>query len=530
MKERLLNVFNKMKEKWVSLGKKKRGWIISLFIVLVCLIVLISSLSSIKHYSPLYSNLTASEAGQIKGTLDSKRVPYELTANGTTISVPKEQVDELKVELAAEGVPKSGQIDYSFFGQNASFGMTDKEFDVLERAAMQTELSNLVSEIKGVKGAKVMINLAKPSVWVSQDDKGNSASASIVLDLEPGYQLDDAQIQGLYHLVSKSVPNLPEDNIVIMDQYFNYYDKKSNNNDSTLSAYQQQRQIKQDIEKDLRRQVQQMLGMMMGQDKVMVNVTTDVDFTKEKSKQDLVEPVDPKTMEGLQVSAEHITDTYTGSGAGGTTGTGSTDVPTYPNAASDTGSSKHVEDRINNEFNRIHKDIVNSPYDIKDMGIQVMVEPPKANKPSSLTPQRVSDIKQILNTVVRTTLSKNGGNALTSNDINQKTLVTVDTFKGKPVVTTGTKTTSSKFWYYVAGGILLAIIIILLFLLFRRGKKKTEEALFDKPLMSPPSVTNLEEELLNETPEIQKHNQLEKMAKQKPDEFVKLLRTWLSED
>ncbi len=528
MKDQFLNFIHRVKEVWVGLSRRVRGIIIGGLIAIAAIIILFVSLTSIKHYTPLYSNLTANEAGQIKSTLDSKNVPYKLTNGGTGISVPRDQVDQLKVDLAAADIPKSGQIDYSFFGQNASFGMTDKEFTVLERAAMQTELGNLVSQIKGVQAAKVMLNLPQDSVWVSdQNSSQNQASASVVLQLEPGYQLNTAQIQGLYHLVSKSVPNLSEDNIVIMDQFFNYYDKKSETGDSTLSAYEQQKQVKDDVEKSLRQKVQQMLGMMMGQDKVMVNVTTDIDFTKEKSKEDLVEPVDQQTMQGLQVSTEHITETYTGDQASGQVGTGQSDVPSYPAGSSGNGSYKRVEDRVNNQFNKIHKDIVNSPYTIKDMGIQVMVEPPTPGKPSSLSTKSVNDIKQILGTIVRTTLSNPGGQALTASQINQKTVVSVEKFNGKLKAPAQPKS-AIPLWIYIAGGVLILVIIILIIYLFRRGKDEASEE--DIPYSPAVKVTDLEDSTEADKPEVQKYKQLEKMAKQRPDEFVKLLRTWLSED
>ena len=52
------------------------------------------------------------------------------------------------------------------------------------------------------------------------------ASASIVLNTKPGYEFEQDQIQALYQLVSKSIPNLPTDNIVIMNQNFEYFDLK----------------------------------------------------------------------------------------------------------------------------------------------------------------------------------------------------------------------------------------------------------------------------------------------------------------
>ncbi|MTT32282.1 flagellar basal body M-ring protein FliF [Terrilactibacillus sp. BCM23-1] len=531
MKEKALNLFKLIKEKWQGTTKKQKSWMIGSLLFVIILSIVLSMLMSAKHYTPLYSNLSADEAGQIKETLDSKKIPYKLSNGGSTISVPKEEVDRLKVELAAEGIPKSGEIDYSFFGKNASFGMTDKEFDVLERAAMQTELAHLITQTKGVKSAKVMINLPDSNVWVGQDADATKASASIVLNLNPGYQLSNSQVQGLYHLVSKSVPNLPEDNIVITDQYFNYYDKTSDGTSgdgSTLAQYDQQRQIKQDIERGIQQKVSQMLGMMMGNDKVVVNVSTALDFTQQKSTENLAEPVDKQTMEGLQVSSEKITETYSGNGAGGQVGTGNQDVATYQGNTNSNGNYKKVEERINNEFNRIHRTIVNSPYTIKDIGIQVMVEPPKPNQPTSLSAQSVNDVKEILNTIIKTSLTNSQGAELDPATISQKSVVSVGKFNGK-TANTNPAPKQSHLWFYIAGGILLAVIILLIILLLRKRNEVQEDDGNDQPL-SNSKVANLEEAIESETPEKNKYRQLEQMANQNPTEFVKLLRSWLSED
>jgi len=528
MRERMTTLLRSMKLRWEKVTKKQKIWLLAGVIFVIAVIAVAVALSNYKHYVPLYSDLSPEETGQIKDVLDSKGIPYKISSDGTTISVPDDQVNNLKVDLAAEGLPKTGQIDYSFFGKNANFGMTDKQFDVLERAAVQTELSNLISGISGVQSAKVMINMPEKSVWVT--DKPDQASASIVLKLKPGYTLKQDQVEGLFHLVSKSVPNLPEDNIVIMDQYFNYYDKNSSNDaDSTLSVYQQQQQVKNDIEKGIRNRVQQMLGMMMGSDKVMVNVTTDIDFTKKKTSEDLVEPVDPNTMQGLQVSTEHITETYKGQGAQGVVGTGDNQVPNYPSSTNGNGDYLHVEDRVNNVFNKIHNDIEDSPYKIKDLGIQVMVEPPNPNDPASLPAQRVQDIKQILNAIVQTTLSENGENGLTQEQIDAKTVVTVEKFNGKAPEEQPVKT-GLPLWVKIAG-IAMAVVLVgfIIWLFLKRRKAREDEA---PGTVIPFDVQETKDLIAASTeikPEDEKKKQLEDLARKHPEEFAKLLRTWISE-
>ncbi|BDG42714.1 flagellar basal-body MS-ring/collar protein FliF [Saccharococcus caldoxylosilyticus] len=512
---------------WKERTKKQKWMAVSGLILFIAAVGAVVFFTTRTEFVPLYSNLTPQEAGQIKATLDQRGVKSQVTNNGTTIEVPKEQADSLKVELAAEGIPNSGVIDYSFFGKNASFGMTDNEFNMVKLKAMQNELANLIKSIDGVEDAKVMINLPQPSVFVS-DDKGE-ASASIVLKTKPGYRFSDQQIKALYHLVAKSVPNLPTDNIVIMNQFFEYFDLKNDEKFSTGTTFAAQQEIKKQIERDIQRQVQQMLGTMMGQDKVVVSVTADVDFTQEKREEDLVAPVDEKNNEGIAVSVQRIKETYSGNGArpGGTAGTGQNEVPSYQAGTGETnGDYERTEETINNEVNKIKKHIVESPYKIRDLGIQVMVEPPDPKNPNSLPLQTINDIQKILGTVVRTSIDKGYGQTLTDQDINNRVVVSVQKFNGKPTFTEPKQTI--PMWVYIAGGAALVLLIVLAVLLWRqrREEEEEEEEMFEQPVVQ--QIPDIHEE--HETEATMRRKQLERLAKEKPDEFAKLLRAWLSEE
>ncbi|MFZ3587925.1 flagellar basal-body MS-ring/collar protein FliF [Bacillus sp. DJP31] len=531
MNEKLQLTLNKIKQFWQNRSLAQKGMMIGSVLLLITLIFVVSMLSSKVNFAPLYSNLTAGEVGEVKAQLDGRGIKTQIADNGTTILVPEEVVDTLKVELAAEGFPSSGSIDYSFFSQNAGFGMTDNEFNVLKLDAMQTELANLMKGIEGVNDAKVMINLPQESVWMS--DTVQEASASIVLNTKPGYRFEPQQIQALYNLVSKSVPNLPTSNIVIMNQMFEYFDLQNENNNLTdpAFAFQTQHGIKQEVERDIQRQVQQMLGMMMGQDKVVVSVTADVDFTQENREENLVTPVNPENMEGIAVSVERITETFTGDGAtqAGVDGTGETDIPNYATGGDgSSGDYERIEERINNDVNRIRKEIVESPYKVRDLGIQVMVEPPTSDDLTSLPQQSIDDIEQLLSTIIRTSIAKQEGTPeLTDEAIASKVAVSVQSFNGKTDFETP-PTELIPMWAYIAGAGLLVIILLLLFLLFRKKKKnkKNEEIFEDRYTAA--TVQDINDEKETEADLIKL--QLEKLAKDNPGDFAKLLRSWIAED
>ncbi|WLR52336.1 flagellar basal-body MS-ring/collar protein FliF [Bacillus tianshenii] len=527
MNEKLLQIKNKITDYWKGRTTAQKGIIVGSSLAVIALIVIAAIMASSPNLIPLYSNLTPQETGQIKEQLDARGVQSEIRDNGSSIYVPEADADTLMVELAAEGIPDSGNIDYSFFGQNAGFGMTDNEFRVLETEAMQTELGNLIKGIEGIEEAKVMITQPKESVFIDPEEQ--TASASVVINQQPGYKFSDQQIQSLYHLVSKSVPNLPTENIVIMNQMFEYFEPK--NSDSIPSVgetYAQQQQIKKDIEKDLQREVQKMLGTIMGRDKVVVSVTTDVDFTKENREENLVAPVN-EDLESLAVSVERISETYTGQNAqaGGEVGAGQGDIPNLAEAdGQGNGDYERTEERINNDFNRIKKEITESPYKIRDLGIQVMVEPPTPDDPNSLPQERIDDIQQLLTTMVRTTVSKDVVDQLTEEEMQNKVFVSVQEFNGK--VEFEPTQPGIPTWVYIVAGVLGVLLIIGIVLFIRRRRQAAEEVEEEQELAVAADVPDLNEE--PETEGSARRKQLERLAQEKPEEFAKLLRTWLADD
>lgn len=529
MKERMAKIRTDMKQFWSSRTKKQKITYIGSAVAIIALAAFLTMFLSRTEYVPLYSDVSRAEIGRIKEQLDSQGVPSQIAPGGTSILVPRERVDDLLVTLAAEGFPDSGTIDYSFFAENAGFGTTDNEFNMIKLDSMQTELANLLKGIEGVNDARVMITLPTQSVFLSNSTE--KASASIMLKTAPGHQFTEPQINALYHLVAKSLPDLSTDDIVIMNQFSEYYDLKTADN-SYGPSITDQMTVKKTIERDLQRQVQMMLGTMMGPEKVVVSVTTDIDFKQENREESLVTPVDEESMDGIALSVQRITETFTGNGpvTGGTLeGSDPTDNRTgYVEGAFSNGDYERVEETVNNEVNRIRREIVESPYKIRDIGIQVMVEPPVAEDASSMPAGLQNDIEQILTTIIRTSIDKEAAGALTEADLDDKIVVSVHTFNGKLAEFPEAKPVI-PWWIYAIGGALLLIIIVLIILSVRnrRNAEVTEEELIPEEQIAL-DVDDINQDL--ETEGTLRRKQLEKMAKEKPEEFAKLLRTWLAEE
>ncbi|PXW92534.1 flagellar M-ring protein FliF [Streptohalobacillus salinus] len=534
MKEKMNQYRQKITEIWQARSKKQRGLLLSSLLIIFVIVIGGSLFFSRSNMVPLYTDLTTQESGQIKLELDARGVEHEIANGGTTVYVPEASAESLLVELAAQGIPNSGSIDYSFFSENTSWGVTDNEFGMIRLDAMQSELGNLLTSFSGIDSASVMINLPEEQVFIR--DQVGEATAAINLSLTPGYNFENEQIRALYHLVSKSVPNLSTDNIVIMDQYFNYYDLNQENDLSTGNVYATQQQIKQDIERDIQRRVQQMLSAMIGPEKVIASVTADIDFTQENRVEQLVEPVDPETMEGIPISVETIRETYSGVGAAeGAVGAGDEDVTNYPLADGDGNGDYALEqDSINFEVNRIQREISESPYRLRDLGIQVAVDNTRADADGEaelLTAAEQADVEASIQSILDSIITTSINQDVDAEDLINNTSVVFQTFQGlqNQQFGQGQGFNLPTWAYLLLGGLLLGAIIAIGLLLRRRKEAESELTIAEETVeQTSREVPDIEEP--EDTESSIKRKQLEKMAVDKPDDFAKLLRSWISEE
>src|SRR5690625_428958 len=523
------NFNKKIKLLWIESSKTQKILFFSLLSFVVIVLSVISILSFSTKYVPLYTNLPLQEVNQIKEELDARNIPYELKDGGKTITVPEEKSEQLLVELAGQGIPNSGNIDYSFFSKNVSRGIRDNEYNMIKLAIMVIELEKLIKSVDGSQDEKVTITLPKESVFINNSTE--EASAAITLHTKYGHEFKETQIDPLYLLVSKAVPNLPEENIEIRNQYLEYFDKNS----STVihDEVSQQQTIKKGIEDDIQKRLQQMLGVMVGMDNVVVSVTADVDFTNENRIEELVEPVDVDNMEGIPLSIETIQETYTGAQPeGGIAGTGEEDVANYPGEIEgNDGDYELAKETINFELNRIHRDIIESPYKVRDLGIQVVVNNNLSNvneEVQLLSQQEQNNVEQgissILNSMITTSIDKDFGEV----DPEERISIVFQPFNHQPGIEPQTGP-GIPIWMYIVGGILLIAVILLIILLIRQRRGEEESEVESEPIMSS-EVEDLELPTQPDSETDIQKKQIEKMAKEKPEEFAKLLRSWITED
>jgi len=273
-----------------NLNKRQKIVIVSSVVVLVAiisfLIVFNTSSSKTKNgYAILFDNLSSKDAALIVQYLDKKHIPYVIPEDGV-IEVPKDVVQKVRLDVAAQGLPKSSKVGFELFDKN-SFGITDFEQKVKYLRALEGELGKTIESIEAVENAKVNIAIPKESVFV---EKQTPPTASVVIKLKPNMILTPKQIQGIKYLVAAAVPKMKPENVKIIDQYGNLLgenDELTQNNELLKSEIIYKKRMEKALEDKI---VSILAPVVGGKNKVVAKVNLDIDFSQVKSKSTIYSP------------------------------------------------------------------------------------------------------------------------------------------------------------------------------------------------------------------------------------------------
>jgi len=239
-------------------------------------------------YKAAYSGLSQEDAAAVVEVLKSANTPYRLTGDGTTILVPDTMVYDVRLTMAKEGIPKGAGVGYEIFDKS-DFGTTEFVQKINKKRALQGELARTIAAFEAVKNAKVMIVLPKESVFVEETKQ---PSASILLELIADLKKDE--VAAIAHLVASSVQDLTPKLVTVVDTAGRIlFEGKSEEEQARIDAESladAQYQHKVRFEENLTRRIQTMLERIVGADKAIVRVTSEMDFSKNNMNEEIYDP------------------------------------------------------------------------------------------------------------------------------------------------------------------------------------------------------------------------------------------------
>jgi flagellar M-ring protein FliF len=229
-------------------------------------------------YRPLFPNLSEKDGGAVIDRLTQMNVPYRFAEGGSVILVPSGRVHELRMKLAAAGLPSTGAggtVGYELLDKN-SFGQTQGQERMKIQRAIEGELTTTIQSLESVKAARVHLALPQANGFFREQQK---PSASVVLTLQPGRTLDRNQIAGIVRVVSGSVPDLSAKAVNVVDSTGTLL-TGAGDDSSADGLDSQQLQYRREVEATRLRRVLDLLEPVLGRDNVRASVSADIDFSQ----------------------------------------------------------------------------------------------------------------------------------------------------------------------------------------------------------------------------------------------------------
>lgn len=496
--------------------------------------VVFSQWAAKPSYSPLFSNLSGTDASAISEKLKADGTPYELSDGGATISVPADKVDTERLAMAGAGLP--AETDSSS-GSNllSTQGVTASEF--VQQQAYQQDLKNtLAKTIEALAGVdSAVVNLAIPQKDVFLDEQ-DPVTASVLVKLKPGAQLSNDNVTAIVNLVSGGVPGMDPKNVSVVDDKGNTL-----STDGTGSSAQNEKT--NDYNASASSELQSYLESIYGKGNVRATVKATLDFD------DRTETSRTYTQtNGITPSAQSKTsETYNGtSGTGAATGVLGPDniqVPAGTTGTTGNGGYSKTTDQNNLPTNESTVVTTQAPGKVTKQTVSVVLN---ASAKGAAGAADINQVTQIVNQAAGIDPTRNDTVSVVKTAFDDS--ASTDAAK-QLAEASKAEQQQTLIGYAKTGALALLVLIMLIVILvaFRRRKVETVDVLDVDPFQLG-DITAPADGLKEIAPAVEKHVALEaapvdpaleaaaarrtevvELVSRQPEEVAELLRGWLAD-
>ncbi len=400
------NFTQSLLELWKQLGLNQRVSLVVAALAVAGGLIGVVLWSHRPDYQLLYARLSEKDAAAIIGQLETQNIPHQVSAGGTAVSVPSDQVYKLRMDLAAKGLPSGDSVGFEIFDKG-QFGLSDFVQRTNYLRAVQGELARTIMQVQGVRAARVMI--VQPENRLLLTDQGVKSTASVFIDVGGG-RLDSDQVNAIRHLVANSVQGLAPDQVAVVDNHGRVLSEELKQ-DPTLGTASSQIRYRQQVEDYFAKKVETMLAAVIGPGNAVVRVSAEIDTEASTQSEEKFDP-EGQVVRTQTVSEETNTSTESRTG-GGVVGV-SANVPEKNPGTESARPTSNTEGSHKNrtttyEINRTTVNTTRNPGAVKNLTAAVFVAPravpaaapgaPAAAAPAEApkrTPEELNALRQVV--------------------------------------------------------------------------------------------------------------------------------------
>ncbi|WP_076413112.1 flagellar basal-body MS-ring/collar protein FliF [Shewanella sp. UCD-KL12] len=335
------DTLSSMKAKWKQFNQGDKQVLILAILasVVACVIVLLLWTAS-QGYRPLYGHQEKVETSQIIEVLEAEGIKYRLEANTGLVLVQEDKLGKARMLLAARGVKArvpSGMESLD----NSTIGTSQFMEQAKYRHSLEGELSRTIMALKSVRTARVHLAIPKRTLFIRQQPE--LPSASVMLDLYAGSNIQPNQIEAIANLVAGSVTGMTAERVQVVDQEGNHLSSGIAINQDITQARDRQLKYTQELEQSLINRASSMLSPVLGQENFQVQIAAQVNFNQVEETR---ESLDPQTVMSQEKQSTNETNSSMAMGIPGAL----SNQPPTANAEGDDNARRNLNQQESRQF------------------------------------------------------------------------------------------------------------------------------------------------------------------------------------
>lgn len=228
----------------------------------------------------LYTDLDPSAAQAISEKLRAQNVPFQISADGTSIMAPAAKLAELRMAMASEKL--GGKIGYEVLDAEEPFGVSSSRAKMNETRAVEGELARSIESLERVARARVHIVMPERAMFAAEPRKATAA-----VTVKTSGRLTGEAVQSIRYLVSSAVPELAPESVSVVDQSGALLARAGEGGDAAGSQIEERQAA---VEARLRQQIEAMIEPIVGVGKVRAEVSALLDRDQTREEAELYDP------------------------------------------------------------------------------------------------------------------------------------------------------------------------------------------------------------------------------------------------
>jgi len=562
----LSRIISAIKDIFNKLDKTKRIIIGAVAAVVVLSFAILVGVSSGEPNVLLFSELSSNDFGEVTKKIEELGYYYK-ASGGASVFVRPNDREIILTKLAQEDSIPKGIPGWKLF-DISKWTDTDRELSVKYMRALRDEVRKHIESLKNIDKASVDIAIAEDTIYT---DRNAPYTAAVTVHLADGYdKLSKKEIKGIVQLVARAVGNrLKPEDVTVTDEFgkiISDFNDEVDAANTELVVLENRKKMEEQMRVKMLRDINEGLQRIYTEDRIQI-VRLNMDFNWDKIKEHQKEhtpvimqednplvPYNTRVVkDSLEISKKETDENFKGHGYNpqGPAGTDSNTPPGYK-ASDDQYAEYNKKETITNYgVNVADRDIERDLYKVTKVSVSIAIDGkqdlPKQpdgsydldpNKPPVQEEVSIEDLRKVENVV--------------------KKAINFNPVRGDQVAVENIMFDRTNYWNslreeyrrkdqmkkLIFAGIIGVVTLFIGFILFRtiqreierRRRLKEEQLAIEQQRMREAALRVAEDEGIDVELSLEERARMElqqnaiNLARERPDDVAKLLRTWLSEE